>query len=725
MGNVLEGTIRRVRVTNPDNHWTVASLEQAVRGPSVTLVGTMPALAEGMKVRAHGTWVEDPRYGRQWKVERYEELVPATREGLSAYLASGFIHGIGQKMATRIVDCFGEDALRVIREEPARLNEVQGLGAKRVASIVDAVEARRGAQEALIFLYGLGLTPGLANKIYKRYADDTVRVVRNNPYILAEEVHGIGFLKADQVAHGMHIAKDHPSRIRAGCYHVLNEARGDGHCFVTRSVLASVASGLLGVDEEHIAPAITSLAMDRRIIIDQWSEDPTEEAIYATALHEAEAGVAYHLAQLLGPAPSATNVEARVANAEATVGVALSDGQRAAVSTVMTQGSAIITGGPGTGKTTIIRTLLEALQLPTHHVALAAPTGRAAKRMSEATGREAKTIHRLLEFSPADAGFQRNEEDPLEVRVVIIDEASMVDIPLMHALVRAIPSGARLVLVGDSDQLPPVGPGSPFKDLIRSKRFPVARLDTIFRQGRDSLIIHNAHQVNRGQAPEVTPPKTPLQDFYFIEREQPQSILQTMEMVITTRIPERFNLDPVRDVQVLAPMRAGLIGVENLNLRLQELLNPEGQELTVGRAVFRTGDKVMQIRNDYERGVFNGDMGIVQKVDRATRRVLVAIDDRTVVYEKASLDDLVLAYAISVHKSQGSEYPAVVMPVSTQHFKMLQRNVVYTGITRGKSLVVLVGTSKAMGIAVRNSHVAFRNSQLNTRLTNALEGKPW
>lgn len=723
----LDGVVDRIRFSQEGTHFTVASLRTPKVSMPVTIVGQMPGLQEGMQVRLTGDWVDDHRYGRQFRTQTYVELVPATLDGLKSYMSSGFIPGIGPKIASRIVDAFGDQTLEIISKNPDRLSEVDGLGTKRRDTIVKALQERRGAQEALVFLYGLGITPGLANRIYQRYGDSTVSVIRSNPYRAAEEVHGVGFSKADQVARGLDIQHDAPERIRAGVYHVLLTARGEGHCYLPRQMLLDSAGHLLGLPAEDTAPGLTALAMDRKVVLEALPEDTSESAVYLTPLFEAETRLNGHLQALIAASQAAIDdVTGRVDRAEAQLGMTLAPGQRNALELVLKSGVSIITGGPGTGKTTIIRALLQAGGVARARTALAAPTGRAAKRMSEATGYPAKTIHRLLEYSPADHTFQRNEDAPLDADLVIVDEASMLDVSLCHALVRAIEVGSRVVFVGDVDQLPPVGPGTPLTDLIRSGVVAVGRLQRIFRQGVGSAIIDNAHAVNRGEVPEITKPGTPLQDFYFIEREEPEQILRMMELVVTQRIPQRFNLDPVDDIQVLAPMRAGLLGIHNLNERLQNLLNPSdgvaGQEIQVGHTLFRFGDKVMQIRNDYDRNVFNGDMGRVTNVDRKERRLVVNIDGNAVVYQSNQLDELVLAYAVSVHKSQGSEYPATVMPVSTQHFKMLQRNLLYTGITRGKQLVVLVGTRKAMGIAVRNAELQSRFTMLAERLAATASG---
>ncbi|MBL8783600.1 MAG: ATP-dependent RecD-like DNA helicase [Deltaproteobacteria bacterium] len=726
-GAALEGTIQGLRFSNPETFWTVANVRTSEG--DLTVVGTLPGLAEGMTVRLEGRWDESPRFGKQFRAERFTEIVPATREGLKRYLASGFVDGIGEGFAKRLVDAFGAETIEIILNDPERLKEVPGLGKKRAEALREAFRERRGAQDALVFLLGLGIPRGSAMKILKRYGDDTVASVRKNPYRLAQDVHGIGFMKADQVAAGLSIAADHPERLRAGLVHALREARDEGHVRVRRDLLLARAETLLGIGGPPVESALDLLAGDRRVVIAP-SDDPgitTEPSVYLAALFDAEVGLAWHLARLM-QAPSTPFPPEAVRAAAQRLGIALAPGQERAVALALEHPVSIVTGGPGTGKTTIIRTLLEASPLAPHKVALAAPTGRAAKRMAEATLRAASTLHRLLEFNPQEGGFNRTEEDPLEAELVIVDEASMVDLPLACSLVRAIANGARLVLVGDKDQLPPVGPGSPLTDLIGSGRIPVARLTDIYRQGKGSAIVEAAHALNHGLPIAATPPGEALRDFYFVTREEPDQIRAMIEQLVCERIPERFGLDPRRDIQVLAPMRAGPIGVELLNERLQLLLNPPppappGEALVLGaaspRAPFRAGDKVMQIRNDYERGVFNGDIGFVRRIDGANLEVVV--DDKLVVYDRDSWDDLVLAYAVTVHKSQGSEYPAVVVPVSTHHFKMLRRNLLYTAVTRGKRLVVLVGTEKAMRIAVGNASVEVRDSGLAAAMARALD----
>jgi exodeoxyribonuclease V alpha subunit len=720
----MEGQVVGIRFTSEETNFTVATLKPDGRYQAIILVGVMPGLAKGMRIRCEGQWDENPKFGRQFRAESYMEVVPATAEGIEAYLASGFIPGIGEKMAQRIVARFGNESLEVIADDPKRLSDIPGLGKKRCEQIAHSFRERRATQEAMVFLYGLGLTPVMAQKIYRRYRDDAVRLVKENPYRLADEIHSIGFGRADKVARAMGIDHTHPLRMSAGCLHALKEATSDGHCFLPRNLLIERAAQLLEVDGRRCQEALTSLVESERLLLVDWPVDPLEPAVYLPTLFEAEEGAAHAVAKLLERQVEDNNALARLSDCAAQLGLDLSDDQQRALKLSLSQGTSIITGGPGTGKTTILRVLLEATSLQRNRISCAAPTGRAAKRLSESTGMEAKTIHRLLEYSPMERKFKRGPDDPLDADLVIIDEASMLDISLFHSLTSAIDPTARLLLVGDVDQLPPVGPGSPFLDLIQSGKVPVARLNQIFRQGRGSEIIRSAHHINQGMVPAPTGAKTPLQDFYFIRRNDPEAVLDAIGALVTERIPKRFGFDPIKEVQILSPMRSGVLGIHNLNRMLQELLNPNAQGLDIGDTTFRVGDKVMQIRNDYDRNVFNGDWGIVTRVLTKDRQLIVEIDGQRVLYERNQFDDLVLAYAISVHKSQGSEYPVVVMPVMTQHFKMLKRNLLYTGLTRGRKLVVLVGTERAMEIAVSRCDDVHRNSMLVTHLNNAIMGGP-
>jgi len=723
MQEQMEGQVLNIRFSSEETHFVVATLRRDGHLQPTVLVGVLPGIAKGMRVRCNGQWDHNPKFGRQFRAESYMEIVPATPEGIEAYLASGFIPGIGEKMAERIVARFGDEALKVIADDPKQLATIPGLGKKRCEQIAVAFKERRAAQEVMVFLYGLGLTPVMAQKIYRRYADDAIRLIKENPYRLAEDIHSIGFGRADRVARSMGIDHTHPLRMVAGCIHALKEASSDGHCFLPRTVLMERASALLEVDEARCREALQSLTTQNRVVLAEWPVDPLEPAVYLPQLHDAEVGAAQAVARLLSRKIEDQEALKKVDQRASDLGLDLSEDQTRALQLALSQGTSIITGGPGTGKTTILRVLLEATSLQRNRIACAAPTGRAAKRLSESTGLEAKTIHRLLEYSPVERGFKRDENDPLDADLIIVDEASMLDISLFHSLTRAIDPDARLVLVGDVDQLPPVGPGSPFLDLIQSNKVPVARLSQIFRQGRGSEIVKSAHHINRGLVPTPTGAKTPLQDFYFIRRNEPDSVLDALVELVSERIPKRFGFDPVADVQILSPMRSGVLGIHNLNDVLQNLLNPSGAGLEVGPTTFRVGDKVMQIRNDYDRNVFNGDWGIVTRVLPKDRQLFVEIDGQRVLYERNQFDDLVLAYAISVHKSQGSEYPVVVMPVMTQHFKMLKRNLLYTGMTRGRKLVVLVGSERAMEIAVSRCDDVHRNSMLTTHLEQAIVGE--
>lgn len=716
----ISGQVSAIRFRSEESHFVVASLRMDGRLDPVPLVGVLPGLAQGMRVKCTGDWDKNAKFGRQFRAISFLEIVPVTAEGIEAYLASGFIPGIGAKMAARVVAAFGTESLAVIAQEPKRLAEIKGLGKQRCQDIAEAFRERRAAQEAFVFLYGLGLTPNMAQRVYQRYGDDAIRVIKGNPYRLSEDVHNVGFHRADKVARSMGIDHTHPLRMAAGLIHTLTLSTRDGHCFLPRPRLIDMGSNVLDVDPNRCEEALKDLLAQERLVAQDWPSDPMEPAIYNPQLLDAEVDSARCVAALLALDVRDEAGLARIGDSALALGIDLGNDQARALEMALGSGTCIITGGPGTGKTTILRVLLDATSLSEGDIACAAPTGRAAKRLHESTGLEAKTIHRLLEFSPIERRFKRDATDPLDVKLVVIDEASMLDIMLFHRLVRAIPEGARLLLVGDVDQLPPVGAGCPFMDLIASGTVPVARLTQIFRQGRGSEIVKSAHRINQGIVPQPTGGKTPLQDFYFIRRGDPEQVVDTIRELVASRIPKRFGFDALRDVQVLSPMRSGALGIDRLNHVLQQRLNPDGESLTLGDTVFREGDKVMQVRNDYDRGVFNGDWGIIKRVQVKERMVTVEIDGQRVLYERKHLDDLVLAYAISVHKSQGSEYPVVVLPVMTQHFKMLKRNLLYTAVTRGRKLVIVVGTERAMEFAVSRADDTHRNSLLAHRLRAAM-----
>ena len=704
----IEGVVERIVFESPDTGFFVARLRLEGSPDLTTFVGNLMAISPGETIRITGHWVDDKKFGRQVRVDSYETLLPSSVTGIEKYLGSGLIHGIGPTYAKRLVGAFGVETLKVIDEEPERLTSVEGIGAKRAAQIREAWAEQKSIQSIMVFLQGHGIGTGQAVKIYKRYGDGAVAVLRENPYRLAEEITGIGFSGADKIAASLGIERDSPARLQAGLNFSLQQAVSEGHLFLNEEDLTVKAAALLGVEKERLPGALATLVAGGGLVRE-------EDKLFLSALHQAEVGCDHHIKRLLrAPGqPLTIDVDKAIQWVEKTQGIALSSEQDEAVRVAATARMMVITGGPGTGKTTLINGILSILEKKGVSALLAAPTGRAAKRMEAATGREAKTIHRLLEYSPKAGGFARDEHDPLSADLIVIDECSMVDIHLMHSLLRAIPNGARLFLVGDVDQLPSVGPGNVLMDIIASNVLPTVRLKTIFRQAAESGIVANAHRINRGEAPKFN-----TEDFFFIERPDPAKALETVVELIMNRIPKKFGLDPLRDVQVMSPMHRGETGVANLNLALQAALNPEGTAVP-GKS-FRLGDKVIQLRNNYELDVYNGDVGIVSLVEEEAKELHVQFDDRVVLYSFDDLDNLGLAYAITIHKSQGSEYPAVVLALAAQHYLLLQRNVLYTAITRGKRLVIIVGDPKALNMALRNTDVTRRNTRLAERLRNEI-----
>jgi exodeoxyribonuclease V alpha subunit len=710
----ISGSVERITFANPDTGWTVARLRRPGRRDLVTIVGNMIALTPGESLQLRGEWEEDPRYGTQFRVASYQTESPSTVDGIRRYLGSGLIKGIGPKMAERLVEAFGDETLQVIEENPNRLYNLPGFGRGRVESIKAAWVEQREIRNVMVFLQSHGVGPAFATRIYRRYGDDAIEQVRSNPYRLAVDIDGIGFLTADRIAGRLGISETAPERIEAGVVHVLQEASGEGHAFLPASRLTESAAALLSVDAAPVERAIDELAAEGRVVLEPLRDE--EQAVYLKPLHLAESQTAEGLLGLLA-APTALrdfDADKALAWAQEQLDLELTGRQAEAVRAAVTSKLVVVTGGPGTGKSTIVRSVLAILGVLRARVALAAPTGRAAKRLAELTGHEAKTIHRLLEFSPREGGFQRDEERPLKADVVIVDEASMVDVVLMRHLVRAIPSSASLVLVGDVDQLPSVGPGAVLRDLIASRAPHVVRLDRIFRQAEDSWIVTNAHRINQGEMPEF-PEAGRAGDFFFVRRDDAEEVRETLLDLCRRRLPHRYGLDPIDDIQVLAPMHRGPVGTQRLNSDLQELLNPHPILLTRGSQTFRLRDKVIQTVNDYDKDVYNGDIGRVERLDAEAGRLAVEFEGRRVWYEGVELDELMPAYAISIHKSQGSEYPAVVIPITTSHYVMLQRNLLYTAVTRGKRLVVLVGSAKALAIAIRNARPIDRWTGLAAR----------
>lgn len=703
-----EGTVERIVFQNTETGFIVARMQQDGVPGLVTFVGSALAVSPGETVRLWGRWIDDKKFGRQLRVERYETVRPATAEAIEKYLGSGLIDGIGPHFAKKLVDAFGVDTLRVIDEEPEKLRNVGGIGRKRARQIREAWNAQRAIQSIMLFLQGHGVPMSQAARIYKQYGDAAVSVLREDPYRLAEEVAGISFKSADAIAAKLGIAKNSQQRIAAGVMYVLREATQDGHCFLDELDVIKQAGELLGAASPEIDAQLDVMESRKQILRER-------DAVYRPRLFNAETGCSEWLKRIISvPAEHVPiDVERAIAWVEKTQGILLSEEQRHAIRIAITSKVMVITGGPGTGKTTLLNGLLSIFGKKNLSLLLAAPTGRAAKRMSGATGREARTIHRLLEWSPKVGGFLRHEGNPLSADLVVLDECSMIDIYLMHSLLRALPPQCRLLLVGDVDQLPSVGPGNVLMDIIASETVPVVRLKTVFRQAAESGIITNAHRINTGEYPRYND-----HDFFLIERTDPERALDTIVEVVASRLPKRFHLDPVRDIQVLAPMHRGSAGVAKLNEALREALNPKMER--IGQRAFGLQDKVMQTRNNYELDVFNGDIGVIKQVLEETREVVVEMDDRQVLYSFDNLDELTLAYASTVHKAQGSEYPAVVLPMLTEHYMMLQRNVLYTALTRASRLVVIVGDPKAIGRAVHNVRSTRRNTRLCERLRNAI-----
>jgi exodeoxyribonuclease V alpha subunit len=698
---VLAGLVERVTYQNAENGFCVIRVKARSHRDLVTVVGHAATISAGEWITASGDWVNDRTHGQQFRARFLKTSEPTSVEGIEKYLASGMIRGIGPAYAKKLLHAFGEKVFDVIETQPDRLREVDGIGPVRAGRIVAAWAEQKAVREIMVFLHSHGVGTARAVRIFKTYGADAIQVMTENPYRLARDIRGIGFKTADAIAMKLGIEKTAMVRVRAGISYALTEAMDQGHCGLPTDELVPLAEKLLEVPQELIRTALNLELQEGTVVADRVGETP---CVFLAGLHHAERTIAERLMRLVNgklpwpwidPGKALPWVEKRI-------GLALAESQVAAIRLALMSKVLVMTGGPGVGKTTIVNAILQILAAKGVRLLLCAPTGRAAKRMSEATGFEAKTIHRLLEVDPKGGGFKRGDDNPLDCDLLVIDETSMVDVMLMQALTKAIPDKTALLLVGDIDQLPSVGPGQVLADVISSCAVPVVRLTEVFRQAAQSRIITSAHRINQGSIPDLSPPGAES-DFYFVQADDPEIAVGRIIELVKTRIPRRFGLDPIRDIQVLCPMNRGGVGARSLNIELQAALNPAGDRKVERFGwTFAPGDKVMQIENDYDKEVYNGDIGFVTEVEPDEGELTASFDGRPVTYGFGELDTLVPAYAATIHKSQGSEYPAVVIPVMTQHYTMLQRNLLYTGVTRGKRLVVLVGQKKAVAIAVRN-----------------------
>jgi exodeoxyribonuclease V alpha subunit len=732
----VQGSIYDVVFRNEQNGYSVVELE--CEKSLVTVVGYFAFVNIGETIKIYGSWVQHPDYGKQFKMETYDTVTPSTLYGIEKYLASGLIAGIGPHTAKKMVERFGVDTLDIIQYNPDRLSEVEGVGAKKAAKIYEAFQEQKELKDIMMFLEQYDISPTYAVKIFKAYGASTIAVVKENPYKLSDDIAGIGFKMSDRIALSMGISIDSEFRITSATKYCLNWFHGNGHSYAPQEELCRVTSELLGVDEEVIQENIVKLFINKNLVVENLGDI---RAVYATSFHKAESGVARRLLQMSihNLSKLDANFDEELQKLEQSQDITLADNQKSAVREAMNNGVLVVTGGPGTGKTTTIKTIIDLLERKGMSVLLAAPTGRAAKRMQEATGKEAKTLHRLLEFGFGDGDeemyFQKSEESPLECDAIIVDEVSMIDIMLMNYLLKAVAEGTRLILVGDVDQLPSVGPGNVLRDIIDSGSVPVVRLNEIFRQAQESLIVVNAHRINHGEAPILNQKQ---KDFFFIHQEEQQAIVNTIVELCKERLPKYYKTTFMEGIQVLSPMKKGLCGIINLNNELQKILNPEAldkKEKQYREFTFRVGDKVMQVKNNYKmkwqsivdfekegEGVFNGDIGLIINIDSEDQIIEVVYDNEKLVrYDFSILDELELAYALTVHKSQGSEFPILVMPVTFGPKMLLTRNLLYTALTRAKHTVVLVGSERYVNQMVVNNHITKRYSGLKQRLVKMAE----
>lgn len=702
----IRGVVERITYQSAENGYSVLRVAVKDYNELVTVVGNLIDVNVGSVLLIEGEWTVNKKYGTQFSAYKWEETVPATAFGIEKYLGSGLIKGVGPKFAKRIVDMFGTDTISVIEDNPEHLNEVEGIGEKRIEMIVKSWEQQKEIKNIMLFLQSHDVSTTFATKIYKKYGNKSIEIVKANPYKLADDIWGIGFKTADNIASKLNFDKNCFIRCRSGILYTLNQLADDGHVYAEKEQLIKKSSEFLDIEQNFIVEALEKILNTNDLVLD-------EEAIYLPTFYMAEIGIAHRL-KLLNNSPARinTNLKVNISRLQEKIGIEYDEIQAKGIQQAVTAKVMILTGGPGTGKTTTTLGIIRILQIMGMHILLAAPTGRAAKRMTETTGMEAKTIHRLLEFKPS-GGYQRNEKNMLDGDVLIIDESSMIDVILMNSLMKAIPPHMKLILIGDIDQLPSVGAGNVLRDIIDSNQFSVIRLTKIFRQAQSSRIIMNAHKINEGRYPDLSNGKNT--DFFFIEAEEPEVAANTIVELVKSRLPKYYHISP-SSIQVLSPMQKGMVGASNLNIMLQDAINPSDKCLYRAGRSFRQNDKVMQIRNNYDKEVFNGDIGFISEIDFDNNKLNVVFDNRIIEYDITELDELVQAYAITIHKSQGSEYPVVVMPVMMTHFIMLQRNLIYTGITRAKKVLVIVGTKKAVSYSVRNVTVTKRNTKLKERL---------
>lgn len=702
----LRAVIERITYQSAENGYSILKANVKGYNDLVTLVGNMPEVTVGTVMVAEGEWKVNKQYGSQFVVSTYEEAMPATEFGIEKYLGSGLVKGIGPKYAKLIVSTFGLDTFDVIEKEPKKLSDVPGIGPKRIKKIHDSWMKQLDVKEVMVFLQGNGVSTAYAAKIYKAYGKESIKKVQDNPYCLADDIWGIGFKTADSIAEKMGYTKNDPRRCRSGIVYTLNQLSNEGHIYAERNQLLDAGVQLLGADKDSIEQVLDKMIASEDLKIEG-------EAIYLPPLYYSEVGVANKLRLLMQDnSKTLFQKEPNIKEIQKRTGITYDDLQTEAIRQAVKSKVMVLTGGPGTGKTTVTQGIIAAWQTMGLEILCAAPTGRAAKRMTEATGMESKTIHRLLGFNPSE-GYKYNEDNPLGGDALIVDESSMIDIVLMNSLLKALPQGMRLLLVGDVDQLPSVGPGNVLRDIISSNVLPVVRLTRIFRQAQTSRIIMNAHAINEGHFPDISNGRQ--SDFFFMEAEDPEQIAATIVSLVKSRLPQAYHV-PSTSIQVLTPMQRSVIGASNLNISIQQAVNPVGEGLLRGGYTFRKNDRVMQLKNDYQKEVFNGDMGIVTLVNMEDRTLTVDFDGKSVEYESSELDELSLSYATTIHKSQGSEYPIVIIPVHFTNYVMLQRNLIYTAVTRAKKICILIGTRKALWYAVNHNTVTQRNTLLKERL---------